>query len=171
MKNNYEVRGSVTAIFIDRKNGSILEALIDTADLPKVLQSRRKWCAQWSEPSKTFYVKAHTETSTHYLHRWITDAVKGVLIDHKNHSGLDCRRENLRRGSHTANLLNRRGATSANKSGLRGVSLHPGRPKPYHARVQYQGKQMSLGYFGTANDAHEAARAKYEELLRLEYPA
>ena len=43
---------------------------------------------------------------------------------------------------------------AANKAGYFGVHLgNPGRTKPYEARVRRGGKQMSLGYFATAEEA------------------
>jgi hypothetical protein len=41
-----------------------------------------------------------------------------------------------------------------NKAGYYGVNLHnPGQPKPYQARVRRGGKDVSLGYFATAEEA------------------
>ena len=41
-----------------------------------------------------------------------------------------------------------------NETGYLGVNLNnPGKPKPYQARVRRGGKQVSLGYFATAEEA------------------
>ena len=41
-----------------------------------------------------------------------------------------------------------------NTTGYFGVNLtHPGQPKPYQVRVRRGGKQVSLGYFATAEEA------------------
>ena len=41
-----------------------------------------------------------------------------------------------------------------NKTGYFGVYLtHPGKPKPYQARVTRGGKDVHLGYFATAEEA------------------
>ena len=40
-----------------------------------------------------------------------------------------------------------------NSSGYFGVNLRPGYPKPYQARVSRGGKQVTLGYFATAEEA------------------
>jgi hypothetical protein len=42
---------------------------------------------------------------------------------------------------------------SDNKTGYFGVSLKPGRPKPYEAQVSRGGKMMYLGLFATAEEA------------------
>ena len=40
-----------------------------------------------------------------------------------------------------------------NKTGYLGVSHHPGKPKPYVARVKRGGKNVHLGSFATAEEA------------------
>ena len=40
-----------------------------------------------------------------------------------------------------------------NKTGYFGVTHRPGHPKPYQARVWRGGKDVSLGYFATAEEA------------------
>jgi hypothetical protein len=40
-----------------------------------------------------------------------------------------------------------------NRSGYFGVSLQPGQPKPYQARVRRGGKRVYLGMFATAEEA------------------
>lgn len=35
MKNDFEIRGDVTAIFLRRKDGNPMETIISTSDLPK----------------------------------------------------------------------------------------------------------------------------------------
>ena len=40
-----------------------------------------------------------------------------------------------------------------NKTGYFGVSLQPGKPKPYKARVQSGGQDVYLGMFATAEEA------------------
>ena len=40
-----------------------------------------------------------------------------------------------------------------NEAGYFGVYHQPGKPKPYQARVTRGGKEVSLGYFATAEEA------------------
>ena len=40
-----------------------------------------------------------------------------------------------------------------NKAGYFGVNHHPGRSKPYQAKVRRGGKDVHLGYFATAEEA------------------
>ena len=85
-----------------------------------------------------------------YMHRLITGAPRGLLVDHRNGDRLDNRRRNLLVTTGTLNMHNRSGWAV---SGYRGVDAHGGR---YRARVQFRGTQETLGRFDTAE---EAARA------------
>jgi hypothetical protein len=79
------------------------EVLVDDADLP--FASQHKWRLQRIQKSKTF-VYAVTGVGV-YLHRLITQAGPGQLVDHINHNTLDNRRSNLRLCTHSQNLVNR----------------------------------------------------------------
>lgn len=83
-------------------------ALIDADDYPVV--SALSWRAS-PNPMGGYYAtaaakRADGRTTTLYMHRLITGAPKGKEVDHWNHDTLDNRRENLRVGSHKANMEN-----------------------------------------------------------------
>lgn len=81
-------------------------------------------------------------------------------VDHRNGERADNRWENLRDVPHRVNLQNRQRATSANKTGLLGVSAHgPG----FMARLKTNGAVVHLGTFATPEAAHAAyLKAKRE---------
>lgn len=58
MKNDFEIRGPITAIFLDRRDGSRLETLISTIDLPKLQAVNVKWVAAWRKNTQSFYCLA-----------------------------------------------------------------------------------------------------------------
>lgn len=90
---------------------------------------------------------------------------KEKVIDHANCDKLDNRRENLRLVSRSTNCRNKRKAESSPT--LAGVSYHKQSNK-WRSRLKLQGKEISLGYFHTAEEAHNAYKAKREELERAE---
>jgi hypothetical protein len=103
---------------------------------------------------------------TVFLHRVVFERYFGALpageqIDHKDRDKLNNTPGNLRsvtRGVNAANTPVR----PDNHSGLKGVRLHnSGRPKPWQARVQVNGKPMSLGYFATSRAAADAVNRAY----------
>lgn len=107
---------------------------------------------------------------TVYLHRMVAERVDGpipagVVVDHRNGDGLDNRRCNLRRLTHTQNLHNRRGPNKNSSTGLLGVGFYPKRKSPWRAYIQVTTggikKKVCLGYFATQSEAC-AARAAGE---------
>jgi hypothetical protein len=76
-------------------------------------------------------------------------------IDHKNGIRTDNRIRNLRDVSLQANLHNQTAAYQSNKTGLRGVSFEP-RSNKWYSRIRVNGKNLMLGYFRTAEEAHAA---------------
>jgi hypothetical protein len=108
------------------------------------------------------------------LHRFITNAPKGLVVDHINHDTLDNRRANLRVVEHRENMQNRHPESRTGqygrylplrRPGFRGVLRRADNPnKPYRARIKYRGKQYNLGVYSTAERAAEAFDDKVFEL-------
>ena len=98
-----------------------------------------------------------------YLHREIMGAKPGQIVDHINQNKLDNRRSNLRLADKSLNALNSN--KSRGKTGLRGVVVNTQRGKPFKARITHLGKQIHLGSFNTAREAHQAYLTKQKELI------
>ena len=96
------------------------------------------------------------------LHRVIMNEPDGKFIDHINMNPLDNRRENLRECTQQQNQCNTN-KYSNNTSGFKGVSFHK-RDKKFVAHIKLNGKKKHLGYFDTAEKAHEAYK---KESLKL----
>lgn len=171
MKNKYEIRGDVTAIFLNHR-GLEIETIIDTKDLTKVQEFPNLWHTRWSESSKTYYVEGKKSLindekirKTEYLslHRVVMDTPHELVVDHINHNGLDNRKINLRNVTRKANTQNKRGARSDSKSGVRGVSWHKQIGK-WRVYIHVDGKLKTVGYFEDLEEAKIAsdkARAVY----------
>lgn len=156
MKNSFEVRGEVTAIFLDRMDGSTMETIIDTADLALASAINGRWHAAYDKRHKTYYASHVTPRpyrTTLSLHRVITGAAKGAEVDHLDHDGLNNKRSsNLKVGSTSANQLNRLGPTSRSKSGILGVSWNIDVRK-WRAQIRVNGVAHYLGAFDSKEDA------------------
>lgn len=90
------------------------------------------------------------------LHRLVTGAKEGVLVDHINHDTLDNRKQNLRLCSHAENMRNRI-MHKNNVLGLKGVyvAVEYGRLR-YRAQIRHAGKKICIGSFSDPVDAHKA---------------
>ena len=95
-----------------------------------------------------------------YVHeRWPT-----LDIDHINGNRADNRLANLREVTRRVNLENQWLARRDSKSGLRGVHWSASH-KAFLAQLQVRGRNVYLGQFDTAEEAHQAyldAKRKYQ---------
>ena len=144
--------------------------LIDKEDFERV--NKFKW--QYHPRLNLEYAKGRVNGKVVYLHRFLTNAKKGVEIDHINGNGLDNRRGNLRFASHKQNIANQK-RRQDNSSGFKGVWIHratankglqtmTGKPrKVWVAELATNGKKNGLGWFRTKE---EAARA-YDEAAQI----
>lgn len=73
-------------------------------------------------------------------------------IDHIDGDPSNNKLKNLRDVSHRVNLQNRKSATAKNKTGFLGVVK---RRNKYAAHIHKNGKQIYLGLFETAEQAHQ----------------
>lgn len=99
-----------------------------------------------------------------HLHRLITNAQPGEIIDHADRDPLNCRRSNLRRATRQQNVWNNGPTRKQGTSKYKGVFLcrKTGR---FRARIVYNRRQIYLGYFKREEDAARAYNAKAAELF------
>lgn len=77
-------------------------------------------------------------------------------IDHINTNGADNKIKNLREATSAQNNANRR-VHKNNRSGFKGVGYYPRyKEKKFRACIQHHGKEIYLGYFKSAEEAHAA---------------
>ncbi len=108
------------------------------------------------------------------MHRLITNAPKGMVVDHINHNGLDNRRKNLRLCTVSQNNRNRRPITRPNKgSKYKGVTFDKKR-NYFKALIQHNKKKYFLGSFKSqikaAKAYDKAAKKFFGEFAYLNFP-
>lgn len=168
MKNEYEVRGDVTAIIINSPKYGRHETLVSTSKLDLVKEFTGSWYVNWNNSAKSFYVVGNAlivngKRKSIFLHRWVTNAPCGMVVDHINHDTLDNTFPNLRIITNAQNMQNRKGARSNSKSGIRGVEWDEYKKK-WRVRVRVNGSNKHIGYFDTTKEAEQVsveARSKY----------
>lgn len=124
--------------------------LVDDQDWDFVQQ--HKWHAVPAR--KTHYAQTIIDQWPHSLHAMLLKPAPGLVVDHKNHNGLDNRRDNLRTCTQSQNKANITKFKN-NTSGYKGVSWNKRRRKWYAAiTVNYRTQHL-----GVYDDPWEAAQA------------
>lgn len=100
-----------------------------------------------------------------FLHTFIMNPEKGKTVDHENHDGLDCRRDNMRVCTHSQNHGNKNKPKTKNAtSKYKGVSWDA-TYKKWFALICCQGKQYFCGRHENEIDAARAYDKKARELF------
>lgn len=159
-RNRYEVDGDTVRIYLNARNGNADRiALIDVKDAHQILGSESKWVCDVNG-----YAKISTKDSrTVYMHRVITEAPRGIFVDHANRDSLDNRRANLRLVTNAQNLQN--SSKSNASSGFKNVHWHPQQEK-WMVRICINRRQIIVGLYADVNVAAQVA----SEARRIHHP-
>lgn len=172
MKNEYEVRGDVTAIIINSKKHGKVETIISTRNLKRACEITGSWCLIYSKSNNSLYVYTNLYSEMSHvvggrkkisLHRWLTEATNGYMVDHINHDTLDNTTSNLRICSNSENAQNRKSANTSSKSGVRGVSW-----SKTHKKWRVQVRVIDCvytGFFESLSDAEGMAVKVRAEMM------
>ena len=149
-------------------------AIVDDEDFERINQY--KW--QAVRHKDTFYAARNKWNSTTkrmkliYMHRQILHLLIGTECDHKNHNGLNNRKQNLRAATTAQNRYNqlpRKNGTSK----LKGVYWDKNGHK-WHAKITKDSKSLYLGLFVNESDVADAydkmAKRLFGEFAYLNFP-
>lgn len=161
MKNKFNIRGEITAVYVSHSD-KVFECLIDTKSLEVLHEFDGTFRAIWSKNTKSFYVmgydRSFTPKKNTMIHRYLTHAPDGLVVDHLNHDTLDNRMINLRIVSQSTNMLNP-DTNKISKKNVRGVTWYEDKKK-WRVRIKIEGKVKHLGYFENHEDAVKALNNK-----------
>lgn len=157
---------STAVIELPVRNGNFgAMALIDADDFEKV--SSFAWHLRKTDVAGLYYATAHPvvngktqRNGSIEMHVAVLGRKSGFIIDHKNHNGLDNRKENLRWATTSQNAANRR--RGRGKSKFKGVYLTNGK---WRSIVRFQGKCIHLGMHDTEESAAESYNRAAIELF------
>jgi hypothetical protein len=161
---------------IDRGDGTFLvplskgfHATIDAADAPVV--GALNWRVHEIRNDLRYAVRTDKGQWVG-LHRFLMQPDPGMIVDHVNGDGLDCRRVNMRVTTQHGNMMNRQAAIK-NATGYKGVRYRSDKRR-WVANIGYRGATYHLGLFRDAEAAARAYDAKARELhgdhARLNFP-
>lgn len=138
-----------------------LYALVDGEDYERL--SRYKWYAAKSR--NTYYARRseNTKGRTIDMHQEILIIPKGMQTDHRNHYGLDNRKQNLRICTNAQNQHNKL-PQSGGSSQYKGVNWEKVVQK-WHSCIWNKNKNINLGYFNSEMKAAKAYDKKARELF------
>ena len=144
-------------------------AIVDPDDFQNL--SRYDW--HLNERKGKCYAATFNEGKILYMHRLITNAPKGTIVDHRNHESLDNRKANLRFAEQWQNCCNKRINTKDKTSRYRGVSLIK-KINKWQAIIYCKGKSIYLGLFENEVDAamayDTAAKIYHGNFAMLNFP-
>ena len=110
----------------------------------------------WREDKNGYIVANNQQCKCIYLHRLVTNAVKGFDVDHIEHNLYDNRKSKLRVISHCDNLKNH--VISANNtSGVSGVSYNRA-DEMWESYISVDKKKIRLGEYNNFDDAVKARK-------------
>ncbi len=122
---------------------NVAKAIIDKEDILKI--AKYKWHLDGRG-----YVKSEKIGS---IHRYLLNATKEQMIDHRNRNKLDNRKRNLRFCSKSQNNINTK-LYKNNTYGVKGICRHHKiNGKKWQAKININKKVRSLGYFDTKEEA------------------
>jgi hypothetical protein len=150
-------------ITIYSKVNGIHSILIDDEDYDYV--SKFNWCIYRctfkGKKARTFYAVAKVDGMAIRMHRLLLGlSDPKILVDHKDHNGLNNQRDNLRIASAQQNQFNMRPFNS-NKTGFKGVSYNK-KDKRYAVFLMVSNKNTFFGNFKTPIEA----AIKWNEMAR-----
>lgn len=131
-------------------------ALIDLEDVEKI--SSRRWNHTKSNgvmSNKRWYEREKGKSGHFKLHRIITNAPKGMDVDHINGDTLDNRRSNLRVVTHGDNMVN------TPSRPMRNIEFSNG---SYCVRIDYKKERH---YVGRYKELGDAVKARDEAATRI----
>lgn len=136
-------------------------ALVDDSDFEWL--SQYKWSALLKHPKIGYWIATTTiKNKKISMHRLIMNASKDKEIDHKNHNGVDNRRQNLRICTHAENQQNKNSVRGTSR--FKGVVWHK-LVRKWMSHIGFNCKTIHLGYFNNEIDAALAYDKAAKELF------
>ena len=150
--------------YIPLKQGRFV--IVDSADYEKLIKHN------WTATIVTVYAVRIEKGKTIYMHNEIMQPQAGLIIDHKDHNGLNNSRVNLRLATRSQNSCNRKKRAGCSSKYI-GVSMDKKTGK-WQAAIMIEGTRIFLGNFdneiAAAMAYDKAAILYHKEFASLNFP-
>lgn len=153
--NTYDITGPYG---IGICSNSDTKFFFDLEDYEKI----KDYC--WMELKNGYIATSLNDGRFIYLHRLVMNATSGQIVDHVQHNLYDCRKEELRIGTQSNNMMNL-SMRIDNTSGTTGVWLDK-RNNNWVAEIKVNKEKINLGSFVNKNDAIKARRNAEEKYFK-----
>ena len=162
----HEESDTIVYRFMSNDNKAFI--IVDVDSFPLIKNHRWSINAKRKPNGKGFYTsyartaiwnRVKKKNDTVGIHQILMNPPKGMEVDHKNHNGLDNRRQNLRIATKQQNMFNLPKTNLT--TGFRGVTK---KGSLFTARVSSEKERLYLGVFNTAEEAALAYDIKAKEL-------
>lgn len=162
MRNKYNVVGD--KVIIHLYNG--MATAVNLKHLDRLIAFPGRWTLDRDYRTGTPYVKSQVtingKTTTTILARFITQARKDQVVDHKDGDTLNNLDSNLRPASPAFNSQNQEVESHKNKTGVRGIRLN--RHGRYRPVPMVNGRRYSLPSSDNIEEAERTLIAFYERM-------
>jgi hypothetical protein len=157
--NQYRIEKDVVYLTLKNRAGQVTgEALVDLIDLAMLEALGKRWCAKHSPDGGISAVRSGKVPD---LHRLLTGAPEGLVVDHLNRNPLDNRRANLRVVTQAENATNRK-LNVRNRTGVRGVRFDPEAVRrPYEVKLSVRTYRTRVTTLNIARITAVMARVQY----------
>ena len=175
--NKFEVRKDCVAIFLYKRNGDMLETIVDLEDLDRLISLNLSWHPFYKKSINNYYAKAteyvdndRAKCKTHYLHRVILNYSGDKIVDHEDHNTLNNRKNNLKLVTQSLNMKNGEKQRINNTSGERNVAWDNNEGK-WLVQLQVGGKNKLFDRFDKDDleNAKKLARELREKIYKPEF--
>ena len=161
--NEYVEDPDFTFLIVRSDKHGVFSFLVDTEDVETL--KRYKWVIFKARNTKCdtlykYYLISSSSKEKFLLHRFLTNAPKGSVVNHINGNTFDMRKRNLSVGSYTDN--NRNVKKRKLGSDVCGVTFIKN-VKKWHAQIGMDGKHINLGYYQNKEDAIKARKKAEQE--------
>jgi hypothetical protein len=160
-KNEIIIKENYALVILNDAFGNYqTEVEIDIEDIGKIKDY--KWSRMGVKEEK-YYAVCYKENL--FMHRAIMNITdKNILIDHRNHNGLDNKKNNLRISDCVTNGQNKK-LLDRNTSGVTGVDWHKQRGK-WRVRITVNKKEISLGLYDDFDEAVAVRKQAQEQYFK-----